>query len=151
MYSCGPLHMDDQLEPTYSSTVPIRDVALRTYPKQWTIGRGGEKGSGISVLMAGHEERRIYFTKCKCIWKKHKSISPLPPAMSKYLCRLVSLAQEGQPIKEKEKFGFQNHKSAVWKTCRVVKHHTSVISSSKKSGWSLNYLCSLFTKLYLSK
>ena len=33
MYSYGPLHMaeqrqDDQLEPTYSSPVPIHDVAL---------------------------------------------------------------------------------------------------------------------------
>ena len=33
---------DDQLEPTYSSSVPIRDVALTTYRKQWTIeSRGG--------------------------------------------------------------------------------------------------------------
>ena len=36
MYSCGPFHMakqrqDDQLEPTYSNFVPIRDVALKTY------------------------------------------------------------------------------------------------------------------------
>ena len=38
---------DDQLEP-----VPIQDVALKTYRKQWTIENGGEKGSGISVLMA---------------------------------------------------------------------------------------------------
>ena len=43
---------DDQLEPTYSSSVPIRDVALRTYRKQWTIETGDERGSGISVLIA---------------------------------------------------------------------------------------------------
>ena len=43
---------DDQLEHTYSSSVPIRDVALRTCRKQWTIGRDGEKESGISVLIA---------------------------------------------------------------------------------------------------
>ena len=35
MYSCGPLHMDeqrqdDQLEPIYNSSVPIKDVALKT-------------------------------------------------------------------------------------------------------------------------
>ena len=35
---------DDQLEPTYSSYVPIRDVALKTYRKQWMIERGGERG-----------------------------------------------------------------------------------------------------------
>ena len=61
MYSCGPLHMDEQrqdvqLEPTYSSSVPIRDVALRTYRRQWTIGRGGDRGSEISVLIARHED-----------------------------------------------------------------------------------------------
>ena len=57
MYSCGPLHMeeqrqDDQFEPTYSCIEPIRHVALKTCRKQWTIRRGGERGSGISVLMA---------------------------------------------------------------------------------------------------
>ena len=39
MYSCGALHMDeqrqdDQHEPTYTSSVPIRDLALKTYRKQ---------------------------------------------------------------------------------------------------------------------
>ena len=43
---------DDQLESTYSSFVPIPDVALRTCRKQWTIGRGGKRGSGMSVMMA---------------------------------------------------------------------------------------------------
>ena len=61
MYSCGPLHMDeqrqdDQLEPTYSSSVPIWDVALKTSWKQWMIEKGGEKGSGISMLMARHDD-----------------------------------------------------------------------------------------------
>ena len=61
MYSCGPLHMadqkqDDQLEPTYNSSVSIQDVALKTYQKQWMIGRGGKRGSGISVLMARHDD-----------------------------------------------------------------------------------------------
>ena len=51
MYSNGPLHMaeqkqGDQLEPTYSSSVEIRDVALRTSWKRWTIGKGGERASG---------------------------------------------------------------------------------------------------------
>ena len=49
----GPLHMDEQrqdvkLEPTYSSYVPIRDVALRICRKQWTIGKCGERKLGIS-------------------------------------------------------------------------------------------------------
>ena len=58
----GPPHMvkqkqDNQLEPTYSSSVRIRDVALRTCQKQLTIGRSGEGGSGISVLAAQHDDR----------------------------------------------------------------------------------------------
>ena len=46
----------DQLEPTYSSSVSIWGVALRTCRKRWTIGRGGEKGSGISVPMARQDD-----------------------------------------------------------------------------------------------
>ena len=47
---------DDSLEPIYSSSVPIRDVTLKTSWKQWTIEKGGEKGLGISVLMAWHND-----------------------------------------------------------------------------------------------
>ena len=59
-YSSGPLHMDeqrqdDQLEPTYNSSVPIQDVALKTDRKRWTIEKGGGRGSGRSVLMMQHD------------------------------------------------------------------------------------------------
>ena len=47
---------DDQLEPTYSSSVPIWDVSLKTCRKQWTIEKGGAKESGIAVLMAQHDD-----------------------------------------------------------------------------------------------
>ena len=61
MYSYGPPHMaeqkqDDQLEHTYSSYVRIWDVALKTYQRRWTIGRSSERGSGISVLAARHDD-----------------------------------------------------------------------------------------------
>ena len=61
MYSYGPLHMAEQkqgnqLEPTYSSSVRIRGVVLRTCRKRWTIGRGGERGSEISILMARQDD-----------------------------------------------------------------------------------------------
>ena len=61
MYSYGPLHMveqkqGDQFEPTYSGSVRILGVALRTSWMGWTIGRGGERGSGISVLMAWQDD-----------------------------------------------------------------------------------------------
>ena len=44
--------LDDQPKPTYHSSVPIQDAALKACWKQWTIGRGGERESGMSVLMA---------------------------------------------------------------------------------------------------
>ena len=60
-YSCRHLHMEKQmqdflLKPTYISSVPIQDIALRTYQKQWTIGRCGERGLDISVLIARHDD-----------------------------------------------------------------------------------------------
>ena len=47
---------DDQLKHTYSSYVRIWDVALKTCQRRWTIGRSGERGSGISVLAAQHDD-----------------------------------------------------------------------------------------------
>ena len=61
MCSCGPPHManqgqDDQLEHTFSSYVMIRDVTLKTCRRRWVIGRRGERGSGISMLAARHDD-----------------------------------------------------------------------------------------------
>ena len=61
MYSNGPPHMavqkqDDQHEHTFSNYVRIRDVVLKTCLGRWTIGRSGERGSGISVLPARHDD-----------------------------------------------------------------------------------------------
>ena len=61
MYSYGPLHMaeqkqDDQLEHTYSSYVRIRDVDLKTCQRRWTRGKSGERGLGISVLVARYDD-----------------------------------------------------------------------------------------------
>ena len=56
-----PPHMavqkqDDQHEHTFRSYVRIRDVVLKTYLGRWTIGRSGERGSGISVLPARYDD-----------------------------------------------------------------------------------------------
>ena len=61
MYSYGPPHMarkkqDDLHEHTFSSYVRIRDVALKTCQRWWTIGKSGVRGSGISVLVAQHDD-----------------------------------------------------------------------------------------------
>ena len=65
MYSCGPHHMavqkqDDQLELTYSNYVRTQDVTLKTCQRRWMIGRSGERGIGISVLAARHDDDDIY-------------------------------------------------------------------------------------------
>ena len=61
MYSYGSPHtaaqkQDDQHERTFSSCVRIQDVVLKTCLGRWTIGRGGERGSGISVLPARYDD-----------------------------------------------------------------------------------------------
>ena len=61
IYSWGLLHMDeqrqdDQLEPMYNSSVPIQDIALKTFWEWWTIETGGERGSGRSVLTAWYDD-----------------------------------------------------------------------------------------------
>ena len=48
--------LDDRLEPTCSSSVPMRDVVLKTRRKQWTIGKGSEKKPGISALMTRRDD-----------------------------------------------------------------------------------------------
>ena len=70
MYSYGPPHMavqkqDDQHEHTFSSYVRIRDVVLKTCLGRWTIGRSGERGSGISVLPARHDDDDISYVNLK--------------------------------------------------------------------------------------
>ena len=65
MFSYGSLHMadqkqDDQLEPIYSSSVRIRNVALRTCQKRWTIGRIGKRGSEITVLAARRDDYYVF-------------------------------------------------------------------------------------------
>ena len=65
MYSYRPPHtagqkQDDQHEHTFSSYVRIRDVALKTYQRRWTIGRSGKRGSGISMLVARQDDDDYY-------------------------------------------------------------------------------------------
>ena len=61
---------DDQLEHTFSSYVRIRDVALKTYQRRRTIGRSGERGSGISVPAARHDDddKLLNYLIWRCLW-----------------------------------------------------------------------------------
>ena len=45
---------------TYSSYVRIWDVAQKTSQRQWMIRKSDEKGSGISVLVARHDDDDIH-------------------------------------------------------------------------------------------
>ena len=61
MYSYRPPYMaeqkqDDQHEHTFSNYVRIRDVVQKTCQRRWTIGKSGERGSGVSVLPAWHDK-----------------------------------------------------------------------------------------------
>ena len=47
---------DDQHEHAFSNYVRIRDVVQKTCLRRWTIGKSGERGSGISVLPARHDD-----------------------------------------------------------------------------------------------
>ena len=50
-------HMAGQkFQHTFSIYVRIRYVALKTYQRRWTIARSGERGSGISVPVARHDD-----------------------------------------------------------------------------------------------
>ena len=54
---------------TYSSYVRIRDVALKTCRRRWTIGRSGERGSRISVQAARHDDDHDFL--CRGLLKRN--------------------------------------------------------------------------------
>ena len=59
-----------QLEHSYSSYVMIRDVTPKTCRRRWMIGRRGERGSGISVLAARHDDDEDDIYNCFIhVWK----------------------------------------------------------------------------------
>ena len=77
MYSYGPPHIaekkqDDRLKHTYSSYVRIRGVSLKTRQRRWTIGKSGERKSGISVLAARHDDDDdlVRYIFCFLLYKK---------------------------------------------------------------------------------
>ena len=65
--SVDRIHMDeqrqdDQLEHTYSSSMPIKDIALKTYRERWTIEKDEVGGLGWFTLAARHDDDDIYNT-----------------------------------------------------------------------------------------
>ena len=75
MYSYGSPHtaaqkQDDQHERTFSSYVRIQVVVLKTCLGRWTIGRSGERGSGISVLPARYDDDDDDDCCCSCSFER---------------------------------------------------------------------------------
>ena len=61
MCSYGPPHMagkkqEDKHEHIFSSYEWIKDIALKTCQMWWTIGKSGERGSGISLRVARQDD-----------------------------------------------------------------------------------------------
>ena len=79
---------DDQLEHTFSSYVRIRDVALKIYQRRWTIGRTGERGSGISVPAARHDDDD---DNIKYIYIYIYNPSPSQPTVERFCFRVFFL------------------------------------------------------------
>ena len=101
--------MDPPTWPSKSSSVRIRDVTLKTSQRRWTTGRSRERGSGISVLVARHDdenqrknflwftynkksgERGIYNFRTFLIpWIKLSSFSPSSPSKIRLLNVTIS-------------------------------------------------------------
>ena len=70
---------DDQLERTFSSYVRIQNVVLKTYLGRWTIGKSGERGSGISVLPARYDDDDddVPLARISLILSLHSSLSSI--------------------------------------------------------------------------
>ena len=127
MYSYGPPHMavqkqDDQHGHTFSNYVRIRDVVQKTYLRRWTIGKCGERGSGISVLPARHDDDDddIIFL---IIWSRADRLL--------WLSLSLSLSHVIRPYSQELLLDTQDtiqcqHGAYVCKSLPVGKHGTSV-------------------------
>ena len=50
------MHLLNVCKHTFSNYVKIRDVVQKACQRRWTIGKSGERGSGISELPARHDD-----------------------------------------------------------------------------------------------
>ena len=117
---------DDQLKPTYNSSVPIRDVTLKICRKRWTIGKGNGRGSGISVLRARHDDRWY-------IWGSFKKFKSHPEFRFCCIFITVAWATSTQKLSQKSEFVF-----FFFSFFLVLElPHQKCSSTSFLSGWGL--------------
>ena len=77
----GGQKQDGRHEHTFSNYVWIRDVVRKTCLRRWTIGKSGERGSGISVLPARHDDDepiwKLYFENKEILWREDRVVSKM--------------------------------------------------------------------------
>ena len=117
---------DDQLERTFSSYVRIQVVVLKTYQGRWTIGRSGERGSGISVLPARYDDDddddfyTLEINKCLNVLYARNILVPLIK-ISDVFPTLITVYKCGKYIfifySRGRTFEHFIHKKSFWKFC----------------------------------
>ena len=92
---------DNQHEYTFSNYVRIRDVIQITCLRRWTIGKSGERVSGISVLPAWHddddEDNRFKTSNLVINNNSYSSIGVLQKN-KRYICTLEDCISENNNI-----------------------------------------------------
>ena len=142
MYSYGPPHMAEQKQ----NDVRIRDVALKTYRRRWTIGRSGERGSGISVLAAGHDDDDDIFRFC---FNQRGDISILKSSSLKlvdkftYLGRSVSSTETDINTRLAKAGTAIDRLSVMWNSNLTDKMTRSFFQAAVM--WILRYGCTTWT------
>ena len=148
MYSNGPPHMavqkqDDQHEHTISNYVRIRDVVQNTCLRRWTIGKSGEKGSGISVLPARHDDDDdddddgiTTWTLTKCIEKK------LDGNYTKMLRAVLNKSWRQHPSKKQ----LYVHQTPILKTVQIRRTDMWDTAGEVRTNLSAMYSCGTLHK-----
>ena len=134
MNSYGPPHMagqkqDDQLEHTYSSYVRIRDISLKTCQRRWTIGRSGERVSGISELAARHDDNDESYPS-RPVWYSTCLLLEISIQFSSYCCSVDPCIVSAVSLRRNESFFvlfYLHYESSYWN------FHAIIITSETSS------------------
>ena len=91
---------DDQLEHTFSNYVRIWDVVQKTCRRRWMIGKSGERGSGISVLPARHDDDDWFswHSSCDCYNSSFNNWIDVEPINNNTMASTYSSKRKGYLI-----------------------------------------------------
>ena len=133
MYSYGPPLMaeqkqDDQLEHIFSSYVRIRDVALKTCQRRWTIGRSGERVRDICA------NGTTWWWWCNYCWHGFLVRFWWPrvlwQAVTLWLVNREMAVLRSRPIVQR-----YNRKGSTWYENHAVKFWDNQSSQDRESSW----------------